>query len=333
MRFAHSLVLLSVLATAGGLAMAAEPAPRLRAHVSVSGEIVRLGDFVENAGRHGEVAVFRAPDLGHTGAVPAWQIVDAARRAGLDGLQAESHAEIMVTRTARIVPMADMEEKVAGAVAQSLGLTDTSRIRVAFDAGTRPVAVEPDARDPAIVVRLDHDSRTGRFEAVLAVPGSDRSSRSGGFRLAGQAHELIDFVVPTRMIGRGEVLKATDLTVERRARHEISGMVADTIVALTQAAGLAARRPLTPDRPFRTVDLMKPELVERNSAVLILVERPGMLLSLRGRALEAGAEGDVIQVQNLQTQRNLQAMVTGPGRVTIVRSPAPLAIARSGTAP
>ncbi|WP_439576094.1 flagellar basal body P-ring formation chaperone FlgA [Phreatobacter sp.] len=333
MRRVRSLALIAALVAGLAPAAAAEPAPRLRPHVSVAADIVRLGDFVEHAGRFADVALFRAPDLGHTGTVPAWQIVDAARRAGLADVAADSQAEVVVTRAARIIPLADMEEKVAGAVALSLGVTDTSRIRVAFEAGVRPIAVEPDARGTAIVVRLDHDARTGRFEIVLAVPGSDRSARAGGFVLTGHAHELIDVVVPARMINRGEVLKASDLTVERRARHETHGLTADTVMSLPQAAGLAARRPLPIDRPFRTADLMKPELVERNSAVLITFETPGMMLSLRGRALEAGAEGDVIQVQNLQTQRTLQAKVIGSGRVSIIRQARPVALVRSAPTP
>ena len=32
--------------------------------------LVRIGDLVENAGAAADVAVFRAPDLGQTGAVP-----------------------------------------------------------------------------------------------------------------------------------------------------------------------------------------------------------------------------------------------------------------------
>ena len=48
----------------------ASAAPRLKELVTVSSEIVRIGDLVENAGIAADVPVFRAPDLGQTGAVP-----------------------------------------------------------------------------------------------------------------------------------------------------------------------------------------------------------------------------------------------------------------------
>jgi len=63
------------------------PYARLKASVTVSGEIVRIGDLVENAGSAANTPIFRAPDLGQTGAVPARQILDAVRPYGLIAAQ------------------------------------------------------------------------------------------------------------------------------------------------------------------------------------------------------------------------------------------------------
>jgi flagella basal body P-ring formation protein FlgA len=62
---------------------------------------------------------------------------------------------------------------------------------------------------------------------------------------------------------------------------------------------------------------MKPELIGRNDSVTMQLEVPGMLLSVRGKALEAGALGDVINVLNVESKRTIQATVSGPGRVTV----------------
>lgn len=301
--------------------------PVLRHDVTVAGDIVRLGDLFDNAGRHADVAVFRSPDPGHTGQVPAWRIVEAARRAGLEPETADRDRDVSVTRDARIVPLAEMEEKIAAALASSLGLGDSSRVQVVFDRGTRPLTVERQASGQVDILRLDHDPRSGRFDAVLGIRGSGRSERAGGFRVHGTANELVEFAVPARTIGRGEVVRASDLVIDRKPRNTLPMMTADTVVSLAQAVGLAARRPLSPERPFRTIDLMKPELVERNANVIIIVELPGLSLTMRGRALEAGAEGDVIQVENIQSRKRLQAVVTGLNRVSLATRPTTLAAA------
>ena len=298
-------------------AAAADPRPVLRLEVAVSGEVVKLGDLFQHAGRFADVPVFRSPDPGHTGQVPAWRIIEAARRVGLEPETGDRNREVSITRDARILPLAEMEERIATALASSLGLTDSTRVQVAFDRGTRPIAVEKEVTGGLDILRIEHDARTGRFEAVLGIGGSPRTDRNGGFRVQGTAVELVEYVVLARAIGRGEIIRASDLVVDRKPRTQLPAFTLDTVISPGQAVGLAARRPLGPERPFRLADLMKPELVERNGNVLITMEMPGLSLTMRGRALEAGAEGDMIQVENLQSRKKLQATVTGLNRVSI----------------
>jgi flagellar basal body P-ring formation protein FlgA len=121
-------------------------------------------------------------------------------------------------------------------------------------------------------------------------------------------------VTLVRSVERGEVLKTADMLIERRPRGEIGR---DMIVIADQALGLAARNGLQPGRPLRLADLMKPELVQRNETVTLVYEVPGITLTVRGKAAEGGAEGDVISVLNEQSKRTVQAVVVGPGRAVI----------------
>ena len=63
---------ISVLVLALGLVpAAAQNAPRLKPQAIVASDVVRIGDLIENAGVAASTPIFRAPDLGQTGAVPA----------------------------------------------------------------------------------------------------------------------------------------------------------------------------------------------------------------------------------------------------------------------
>ncbi len=62
---------------------------------------------------------------------------------------------------------------------------------------------------------------------------------------------------------------------------------------------------------------MKPPVVLRNETVTLIYQVPGITLTVRGKAAEGGAEGDVISVLNEQSKRTLQGVVTGPGRVIV----------------
>src|ERR1700683_3885296 len=49
----------------------------LRASVSVSSDVVRIGDVVDNAGTAAQIAIYRAPDLGTTGSLPTEKLLAA----------------------------------------------------------------------------------------------------------------------------------------------------------------------------------------------------------------------------------------------------------------
>src|SRR5687767_11125962 len=92
-------------------------APKLRELVTVTADLVRIGDLLENAGPAATIAVFRAPDLGQTGAVQVARITEALRPHDVTGFDTAGLAEVVVTRLSRVITTKDIEERIAGALA------------------------------------------------------------------------------------------------------------------------------------------------------------------------------------------------------------------------
>ena len=67
-------------------------APMLKHSVTVTGDVVRIGDLIDNAGAAASIAIFRAPDLGTTGSVSAAQVVQAARAHAVIGVDTSGAA-------------------------------------------------------------------------------------------------------------------------------------------------------------------------------------------------------------------------------------------------
>ena len=97
MRIAVSLLFLALAAALCAAPAAAQSyaQPRLKAQVVVAGDIVRIGDMIENAGLAADKPIFRAPDLGQTGAVPARAVLDAVRPFGLIAVDARGIGEVV----------------------------------------------------------------------------------------------------------------------------------------------------------------------------------------------------------------------------------------------
>jgi len=303
---------LGLLAGFGTAAAAQDAPPRLKELVTVTAEVVRLGDLVENAGTAANVAVFRAPDLGHTGTVDAARIADAVRPHGFDGLDTGGIGEVVVTRLSRAITPKDIEERITRALAGHQGLGDIRNLSLVFDRELRTLHVEASATADLVVARINVEPRTGRFDVVFELPGSTAARRLG-LRFAGQVTETIEAVTLTRPLARGDVVRESDVTVERRPKIEAGGEA----VNAEQVIGQSVKRALRAGQVLRTSDLMKTEVVARNEVVTIVFQAPGILLTMRGKALEPGAVGEHINVLNVQSNRTVQATVHGPGQVVV----------------
>jgi flagellar basal body P-ring formation protein FlgA len=297
----------------GALAQTAPPPlPALIASVTVSSDVVRIGDLVENAGPVADIPIFRAPDLGTTGEVATDRILDAIRPHQLIGIDTRGLADVIVTHASRAIPAREIADRIAQALAGQYGFDDAHNILVNLDGGVRTLQVEPSATGELRVIALAYDPRSMRFDVTFDLPDSVELRRQGA-RYTGTAIETVDAIAVDRTVETGEVLKASDLTVLKRPAAQADSVLTD----LNAAAGLAARHQLRPGQPLVAADVMKPQIVLRNDSVTIVYQAPGLTLTLRGQAQDAGALGDTISIVNSESKRVVQAVVSGPDRVMV----------------
>jgi len=312
MRIAVPLLFLALSAADWAAPAAAQSyaQPRLKPQATVAGDIVRAGDLIENAGLAADKPIFRAPDLGQTGAVPAQAVLDAVRPYGLIAVDARGIAEVLVTHQSRVVAAPDIEARIVAALVARHNIGKADSLKITFDREVRPIELTMANGEPTLV-RMSYDTFSRRFDVTFELPGNARAQ----WRYTGSAVETIEAAVPIRALARGDVIKAGDIVIERRPKNEFSSEPPALAAAVV---GQAARRVVRAGQPLRNADLMKPEIVQKNDTVMLYYEVPGIVLTMRGKALESGAEGDLVSVLNVNSKRTIQGVVTGPGRVTVM---------------
>jgi flagella basal body P-ring formation protein FlgA len=316
--FARSLSLaIALLAAASAAALGQTrddviATPVLRANVAVSGDLVRIGDVIDNAGPSAGIAIYRAPDLGTTGTLPVAQVLNALRAHQVIGVDTRDLRAISFTRRARTLEGKDIELAVARALERRNGLGDAGNLSLTFDRDAGDVrldAANSGALQPASV---RYDARNGRFDVTLEI-ANDSGAAPVKLRFAGTAVETVEAAVLARGVERNEVLKASDVVIERRPKAEVGNDAAPR----DRAVGMQARRQLRAGQALRLADLAKPNLVQRDQSVILIYQAAGLYLTIRGKALENGTEGDVVNVLNLQSKRTISGVVTGRGQVSI----------------
>jgi flagella basal body P-ring formation protein FlgA len=297
-----------------GTALPSRTPPSLRPAVTVTSDLVRIGDLVDNAGAVAGVPIFRAPDVGTTGTVPVSQVLDAIRAHDLLLVDTRDLAEIEVTRAGHAISSRDIETRIARAFAGRQGLGEEKNLSVTLDREVRTLRLDETAFAELSISRAYYDRRAGRFDVTFEIPRT-RSL----FRYTGAIVETAEAAVLLRPMGRGEVIRNSDVVVERRPKADVGG---DGIDSADQAIGFAARQGLQSGRILKRGDLVKPDLVKRDEPVTLVFEAPGITLTMRGKALESGAAGDLVNVLNVQSKRNVQGFVSGHARVTVSSSAA-----------
>lgn len=304
--------------------------PTLRASVTVTSDVVRVGDLIDNAGSAALIPVYRSPDLGTTGALPVAQVLSVLRAKQVIGVMTGDIREVQVTRLARTLANKDLEIAVASALERRFGLGEAVNITVTLDRGIADMRLDASNSGALQPVATRYDARSGRFDIAFEI-GNDNSPTPTKLRLAGTAIETVEVAVLTRDIDRADLLKSSDVALERRPKAEITGEAASR----DRTIGMQLRRPMRAGTPIRVADIVKPDFVLRDQSVTVIYQVPGIYLTTRGKALESGAEGDTVSVVNLQTKRTLTGTVTARGQVTVQgasqSAPMPAAVEQSSS--
>jgi flagellar basal body P-ring formation protein FlgA len=287
-------------------------APVLRASVTVSGDVVRIGDVIDNAGSAAQVAIYRAPDLGTTGTLPTEQVLTALRAHQVIGVDTRDISEISVTRLARTVEAKDIESQVAHALEHRNGLGEAANLSLTFDRVVEDLKLEASNNGAMQTTSARYEPRSGRFDVTFEIANNSVTTPTR-LRFTGTAIETVEAAVLARDVERNEVLKSSDVLVERRPRAEVGGDAASR----QRAVGMQARHQMRAGQALRVADLAKPDLVQRDQTVTLIYEVTGLYLTVRGKALEGGTEGDVVSVLNLQSKRTVSGTVIGRGQVAI----------------
>lgn len=300
--FACTLTAPAALANAGGQVV-------LRQSVTVDDKIIRLGDLFMGAGDKAEVAVAYAPAPGKRAIFDSKWLYRVARSYGLPWRPMSLHDQTTVNRASTVIGRDEIESYIRDALAPS-GVETNAQVelsnhmfRIYIPEGTNArIGIEDAVFDP----------RSRRFTAmvVAAVEGSGTQR----FRVAGRVYGVSEVPVVTRRILPGEIIKNSDIDIlSVRSDH----LQRNAIVDVAQLVGKSPKRTLRPGRPITARDVREPVLVPKRGLVTIYYQRPRMTLTAKGRAMEDGAEGEVIRIANVQSNTVIEAVVIGPYKVAV----------------
>lgn len=316
MGFAMKRLLLAIafLFATTGAAFAGSLPVELRPAANIEGDTVKLGDLWDNLGDKGATVIAPAPQPGKRITADARWLSAVAQKYNVNWEPASAFDRIVIERAGQMVDFKLVDSELRDALEQQ-GVSAPFDFEI-INRNTLSMVVPADA-GPVGVAVLDvvWDPRTNRFSATVEAPaGSPTALRQ---RINGHVFQIARIPVLNRAIARGDVISESDV---EWSDVRVEAVRRDIITDISQLVGQEPRMQVRQGVPVRLTDVRRPVLVPRNSTVTMSLKTPFMSLTVQGKANEEGGKGDIIHVTNLQSKRVVEAVVDGPGSVTLSRN-------------
>ena len=303
-------LLLLVSFGAGSAAMADALPMQLKSAVTVTQDVIHVGDLWDNAGDKAGMAIAQAPQPGKRVTLDTRWLTTLASNNGLDWRPGSQFERTVVERAGQTIDLTLVETELRDALNLE-GLPSTST----FEINSRQnlaIVLPTDVAATVAIKDVVLDRRTQRFNATIEAPaGSPTAVR---IKISGRTFAITRLPVLNRAMNRGEVITEKDLIWSDMRDDNLRQ---DLVIDPKQIIGMEPRMLVKANLPIRIADLQRPMAVSRNGLVTMQLQTPYMSLSAQGRAMEDAGVGDIVRVTNLQTKQVIEARVQGPGLVVV----------------
>lgn len=283
-------------------------AASLRSMTTLHGPNVYVKDLFDDAGANAERLLGPGPDPGGRIIIESVQLNAIARQYDVPWRSISRADRAVLEWPGRQLRKEDAIEAVRLAITAAGAADDIDIDMPGFAPPVIPAEISPSAT----VSRLDYDSNTGRFTAILSITGE--SMNPIDTRVSGRAEAMQEAPITLTRLLPETVLRSDDV---RMARVRTSLLRNEIARSPEQVVGMQLRRPIPAGQPLRLADLVRPPLVQRGATVQLELSTTGISVTGQAVALDDGADGDIIRVQNMTSRAFLFAQVTGRGAVRV----------------
>lgn len=308
---AYSLTKLLLLLAAMFASIMAAPclAASIRGEVFLEGPSITVGDLFSDVGDKAPTIVAPGPAPGKKIVYDVTALNKIAALFGIAYTPSGNYDRVSVTRLSEAVTAKDILEMVKGELAANAPGKDYD---IALDhAGFeihRPKGERPDVK----LVDFSFDPLKNRFEGALII-GRTTSQESEVVKLTGRAMPMVEVGILSTSVPAGTAIGAGDIEWKKVPQDKAG---ADAVTDPTRLSSLETRRTLAAGTVLRLRDVRGVRLVTKGALVTITIETPSMQLAAQGRALNDAEYGESVRVLNTQSNRTIDTVVVGTGRVS-----------------
>jgi flagella basal body P-ring formation protein FlgA len=278
-------------------------AATLKAEATINDSVVKASDLFDDIPSKKDAIIGNAPEIGQTIILDSRTLQRISNVYDISWKSTSPADQIVIRRTSQIIPTTDIvaaikKDLLAKGVSGNFGVTLNNVAPTITLPGNVPATAE--------VSQMLYTPGNDVFSAVIAAPSAANPVKS--LTVSGLIEKMVSTPVLKSGIKNGDIIGSNDIVwIDIPSRN----MVHDTIIDADHLIGKTPVRMVDANVPIRERDITAPQMVARGDDVLLQFSQNGLELTAKGRAMQNGAEGDVIRVVNLSGNQSLRAEVIG----------------------
>ena len=214
------------------------------------------------------------------------------------------------SRSGPVVGMAKIEKAVRAYIAENKPWKGM-KVDIHCDPLSESISI-PD-EDPVVEV-TGFTPQTHQNKYIFATTVSSGNGSKQNISVKTTVTPLIEVWVAKKLISQGQVITTFD-NVEAQA---MPCDTASAMVPITEnISGFEVNSNINPNQPINRHNLVQPVCSQSGDLLNVDVERGGLSVVLRARALSNGRKGERILCMNEQSKRRILVRLTGPREATV----------------
>lgn len=283
-------------------------AASLRGETVISGDYIRLGDIFDGV-KNADYVLGPAPQPGQDMILNARTLYKIASALDVEWKPATSAEQIILRREATIIPQSDVTAALEKKLTDS-GMDGKFKVRITSNLSD--IVLPSDEAATMDITAFNFDPQKDIFNAIVVSPSADNPLRR--VNVSGKVERTIAVPVLKNSLKNGDIIGGLDIDWIDLPQDKIAS---GTLLNESELTNMTPRRVLHAGKPITLSELENPKMVERGDNVTLVFENGPMVLTVKGKSLQAGAIGDTVRVANTDSNKNLQGVVTAHREVTI----------------
>jgi flagellar basal body P-ring formation protein FlgA len=280
----------------------------LKSDSVLSDDYIRLGDVFTGV-KNADYVLGPAPQPGKDMILNASTLYKIASALDVDWKPSSATEQVIIRREAIVIPQSVITEEIEDKIRET-GLEE--KFTLTYTNNIQDIVLPLGTEQDIEITAFNFDPQKNTFHGVVASPSAQNPIKK--INVSGRVERMVSVPVLTGGLKAGDIIGAQDISYIEIPQNKVSsGMVVNEEDLINKTP----KRTIASNKPIILNDLSYPKMVDRGDDITLVFATGTMMLTVKGKSLQAGAMGDVIRVTNLDSSKNLQGIVTAHREVTI----------------